>query len=115
MPGEIVKLHNWGSDDRLIGFGKFDWDEEDRSFSLSIDNEMTISAGLQPLSIDRYDSWRTCPEKLFTVGTKVQATEGSFSGKTGIITNSQFAVSEAVVDFNGRTRKMSFDALIIKN
>lgn len=63
--GEVVKLFNWGTQRLVIGYGKYDWDENERAFTLIMNETLNNYFGLDNSGIDdRYDLFRTSPEKL---------------------------------------------------
>lgn len=64
---EVVKLHNWGvrSGDQVLGYGSFVWNESQREFDLIPCRELNDHYELEnSLDFDRYDIFRTSPEKL---------------------------------------------------
>lgn len=64
--GEVVSLHNWGMEGGCIGYGSFEWDEQERNFWIKPCEELNIVKGVERQSFDfgAYDQFRTMPEKL---------------------------------------------------
>lgn len=71
--GEIVALHNWGANTEVIGYGSFQWNEQERSFSLDYDRMINDALGTPSFHgvEDSYDLFRTSPRKLTAREKKV--------------------------------------------
>lgn len=70
--GEVVRIHNWGGEGEPIGYGHWEWDEQDRSFSFH-DHELlnTVFNHNSNSHQDNYDLFRAFPEKLTAEEKKV--------------------------------------------
>ncbi len=63
--GEVVRLYDWETDKRLLGYASFVWDGMCRRFGLQNCTELNTHHGLQEVDIeDACDIYRTSPEKL---------------------------------------------------
>ena len=63
--GETVKLFDWGTNRVPFGYGSYNWDEQERAFILTMNHTLNDHAGYDSSGIDdRYDLFRTTPEKL---------------------------------------------------